>query len=355
MASTDGAPPALPPEAAVAAAFAERLPGGRVRCRLCPKLCVLREGEVGFCQVRQNRGGTLVALNYGRNAVMALDPVEKKPLFHFHPGSLLLSIGTVGCNLACAFCQNWHISQVIAETEPLGPEEAVAAALRARRDDPRCIGICFTYTEPVIWYEYVRDVADLARAAGLVSVLKTNGYITAEALLAWLPRIDAMNVDLKGFDPGYYRRVCRGTLAPVLETIRRAHHAGCHVELTTPLIPGENDDPAQLEAMAAWIASVDPDIPLHLTRYYPDYQMAAPPTPLAALERARCVCRRYLRYVYLGNVWGGYGTDTVCPACGALLIERAGYEVRVIGLAGGGACARCGHGTRIRGVAAACA
>ncbi|MEX2356635.1 MAG: AmmeMemoRadiSam system radical SAM enzyme [Thermaerobacterales bacterium] len=321
------------------AMYYERLSGGQVRCTLCPKFCRLSDRQVGACRVRYNDGGHLHTYTYGRNAVTALDPVEKKPLYHFYPGSTLLSLGTVGCNFGCTFCQNWMISQRLADTDELAPESAVAMA--AGHGDELCVGLCYTYTEPVIWYEYVLETAAQAQAAGLRNVLKTNGYICRDPLTEWLPFIDAMNIDLKAFTEDYYQRICKGTLAPVMDTIAAAHEHGCHIELTTMLIPGENDDPAQMGRLAAWVANISPDIPLHISRYYPDYQMTSPPTGLGVLERAREAAQDHLHYVYLGNVWGGVGTDTHCKHCRHLLIRRDGLTAVAEGLDESARCRRC--------------
>jgi pyruvate formate lyase activating enzyme len=317
---------------------------GAVRCLLCPTECVIAEGRQGSCRVRGNRGGRLVALNYGVVAAQAVDPVEKKPLYHFRPGGLLLSLGPPGCNLHCAFCQNWQISQVAgAEEARLGPEEAVARALELRRADPRVIGLAFTYTDPVIWYEYVLDAARLCRAAGLAVVLKTNGYINPEPLRAWLPWLDALNVDVKAFDDAFYRRVCQGRLQPVLATVEAAVAAGKHVEVTHLPVPGENDDPEQLEALATWLAGISPELPLHLLRYFPNYRLGGAPTPLPALEAMRQRARRHLRHVYIGGTWRAEHASTVCPGCGAVLIRREGFRVRAERLRADGCCAACGR------------
>lgn len=299
------------------ALYYESHPQG-VICRLCPKGCVIGEGLQGFCRVRRNVGGTLYAANYGACTSYALDPIEKKPLYHFYPGSTIFSIGTWGCNFACQFCQNWQIAQAEPETIELLPEQAVAAAKRAGRGN---IGIAYTYSEPSVWYEYIVDTARLAQAAGLKNVLVTNGYINREPLLALLPYIDAMNIDVKAFTPDFYQTVCAGKLEDVQRTVELAV-GYCHVEITTLVVPGLNDSPAELGALAAWLGGVNKDIPLHLSRYFPQYKLDNPPTPLSTLQSAWDTACRYLHYVYIGNT-GGQGVDTLCPTCGALVIKRA--------------------------------
>jgi pyruvate formate lyase activating enzyme len=310
-----------------------------IQCELCPQGCRIAPGRTGACRVRKNVGGVLYATNYARVSSLALDPVEKKPLYHFYPGHTVLSLGTIGCNLKCSFCQNWEIAHEDALTSELTPEQAVALA---RRERGNSIGIAYTYSEPLMWYEYVLDTARLAREAGVKNVLVTNGFIQPEPLAELLPFIDALNIDVKGFTGEYYQKVCRGSLEPVLKAVETAVHAGCHVELTTLLVPGLNDAPEEVRALSNWIAELSPFIPLHLTRYYPQYKMELPPTPLATLERAWEIAREKLAYVYIGNALTEKGQNTYCPACGALLIERCGFSARPVGLKDG-RCAACGR------------
>jgi len=322
--------------------YYEKLPEGKVRCGICPHRCLLAAGKAGLCRVRKNSGGILSALIYARCAASALDPIEKKPLYHFYPGSTIFSLGTLGCNFRCDFCQNWEIAQADAPTVKLEPEGAVRLALRAGRN---CIGIAYTYSEPLMWYEYVLDTARLAREQGLKNVVVTNGYINPEPLAALLPYIDAFNIDVKAFEPQFYRQLCGGQLEPVLETVRACVEAGCHVELTTLLVPGLNDSPEEISRLADWVARLDPELPLHFSRYFPRHRLTLPPTPLASLERAWNIAREKLPYVYLGNVTGGTGSSTCCPHCGAVLVQRDGFQARLRDLAGD-RCARCG--TRVR-------
>jgi pyruvate formate lyase activating enzyme len=312
-----------------------------VACRLCPKECVIGEGLTGFCRARRNVGGKLYAANYAACSSYALDPIEKKPLYHFYPGSYIFSLGTWGCNLACRFCQNWQIAQDEPDTVAMAPTAAVEAAAGAGR---RNIGIAYTYSEPTVWYEFVLDTARVAKERGLKNVLVTNGFINPEPLAALLPHIDALNIDVKAFNDKFYREICAGRLAEVKRTVEQAA-ASAHVEVTCLVVPGLNDDAAELEALAAWLAGVGKDIPLHFSRYFPNYKLDAPPTPVATLERAYETARRHLRYVYVGNV-GTLGVNTHCPACGLMVIDRLRRQSN---LTAEKKCPRCGDGIAIVG------
>ena len=272
----------------------------RARCELCFHRCALEEGQTGLCRARANRGGRVVPLNYGRLTALALDPIEKKPLRRFHPGSLVLSVGSFGCNLRCPFCQNAEIAAADAScpTRACAPERLVEEALRLRARGN--IGLAYTYNEPLVGYEYVRDCAALARAEGLCNVLVTNGTIERGPWLALLPLLDAVNIDLKGFTPGWYRKL-GGDLETVKGSIALA--AGrCHVEVTTLIVPGENDSEAEMAALADWLASVSPDIPLHVTRFFPRHRMTdRGPTPVETVYRLAEMAGASLRYVYTGN------------------------------------------------------
>lgn len=324
------------------ALYYEREAGGRVRCGLCPKRCLIMPDGRGFCRVRENRGGILYSNIYARCASYNLDPMEKKPLFHFYPGHSIFSIGTTGCNLACLFCQNWQISQVEAGTVELPPGEAVKMALHYKEAGYGCAGIAFTYNEPSIWFEYIMDTAVLARESGLKVVMVTNGFICAEPLEDLLTRVDAFNVDVKGFTAGFYPTVCRGLLEPVLETVAAIRRAGRHVEVTNLLVPGENDDEGSIGALADWLSGVGEDIPLHLSRYHPAYRFDRPATDLAVLDRAREIARRRLRYVYLGNTRRSGDDDTVCHNCGRVIVVREGFRLARLELEGG-CCRHCGE------------
>lgn len=280
------------------ALYYEKIGGRRVRCHLCPYECQIPSGGRGACGVRQNEDGVLYSLVYGKTTGVALDPIEKKPLYRYHPGERVLSLGTRGCNLHCEFCQNWHISQELGcPTENITSEEVVE-----RAKGFGSFGIAYTYNEPFIWYEFVFDTAKLAREKGLENVLVTNGYVNIEPLKGMLPYIDAMNIDLKAFDEDFYEKVCRGSLKPVLDVIKiSAKH--CHVELTNLIIPTLNDSEAMIRKMVDWIYdNLGPEVPLHISRYFPCYKMDLPPTPAETLKKAEGIAREKLKYVYIGNV-----------------------------------------------------
>jgi pyruvate formate lyase activating enzyme len=320
---------------------------GLAACHLCPWQCRVRPGETGICQVRHNDAGVLRSLNYGRLTSMSMDPIEKKPLYHFHPGSMILSIGTFGCNLSCSFCQNWQISKQVPATHPLAPEAAVLAAQEQRTEQGN-IGLAYTYNEPFIWYEYVQDTAKLIHDAGMKNVLVTNGMVEEAPLRELLPLIDAMNVDIKFWSKAHYRELCQGPGWRARDTVEIAHGAGCHVEITVLIIPGYNDNEEELTNIFTWAASVDPALPVHLSRYHPAYQLQAPATPPETLERAYHLARERLQYVYVGNVHLPGTTDTACADCGALLVERSGFTAAPIGLDGEGRCKACGVQTTLR-------
>ena len=334
--------PAMPP---VIAALWEVWRGGpRVHCYLCAHHCRIEPGHWGLCGVRQNQDGVLYTAVYGCPVSTAVDPIEKKPLFHFLPGTLSYSLATVGCNFACRFCQNADISQMPRDQgrvigEQLSPQEVVSAALFAK-----CRSIAYTYTEPTIFFEYARDCARLATTAGLKNVFVTNGYMTAQALDDIDGDLHAANVDLKAFSDDFYRAVVGARLKPVLDSIRRMWEMGVWVEVTTLLIPGRNDGEAELHQLAAFLASLSPDIPWHVSRFHPTYRMLdLPPTPLASVERALRIGRQEgLRYVYGGNVPGQSSESTVCPACGKEVISRQGFSVREVQTEGG-RCRYCGE------------
>ena len=329
------------------AAFQTALPDGTVRCGLCPHHCTLREGQRGTCRVRLVEGGELVSTVYGRLAALHLDPIEKKPLFHFLPGSSTLSLATVGCNLRCTFCQNHELSQTgaVDPRQPVvEPSEVVRLAL-----EQGARSIAVTYSEPTIFYEYARAVSDEAVAAGLSMVAVTNGYLERAPLEAWLPTLHAANVDVKFPDDARYRRHTGGTLGPVLATLRTLWQAGRWVEATTLVIPGLNDAPDDLKRVADLLVAVSPDLPWHVSRFHPDFCLTdRPPTPATTLRQALEIGRAAgLRYVYPGNLFGHDGETTRCPSCGRSVIGRSGYQVTGLDLDGG----RCrGCGTTIAGV-----
>ena len=316
-----------------------RTEGGSVRCELCPHRCLLSEGKQGICGVRENRDGRLFALTYGKVAAVQVDPVEKKPLFHFYPGKSILSVGSAGCNFRCGFCQNYHL---VEKSVPLTSVPIPDLVRAARREG--AIGISYTYNEPLIWFEFVVDCAREFRKAGMANVLVTNGYVSPEPLAEILPLVDAMNIDLKSMDAAFYRKICGGELAPVLDTIRESAKA-THVEITTLLVTGENDSEEAVRAVVDFVAGVDPEIPLHLSRYMPMYRFTAPSTPPERLAAALRIARERLPYVYVGNYPLQGGEDTVCPACGGTVVRRNRYRTDASGLSGT-RCASCSASLR---------
>jgi pyruvate formate lyase activating enzyme len=324
------------------------LDGGAVRCALCAHRCRIEPGKRGICAVRENRDGTLYSLVYGRSISAAVDPIEKKPLYHFYPGAYSFSIATVGCNFSCTFCQNADISQAArgartardweAWARDMPPEQVVRLAKRER-----CTTIAYTYTEPTVFFEYAHDCSVLAAEAGLKNIFVTNGYMTAEALETIGENLHAANVDLKGSD-AFYRKLCGARQAPVLDAIRKMREMGVWVEVTTLVIPGHNDDEGTLRALAEFLAEVDPDMPWHLSRFGPRYKLLdAPPTPVETLHRAAEIgYAAGLRYVYAGNVPGDLYEHTRCPECGQICVHRYGYTVRNL-MEDGRTCPTCGY------------
>jgi pyruvate formate lyase activating enzyme len=321
----------------------EKRPDGRMACLLCPHACLVTETHPGKCGVRHSRDGRLVLPYYGCISSLAVDPIEKKPLYHFHPGSRILSAGFVGCSFHCKFCQNWVISQTTdAGTRYMSPASLVEEARRQGS-----FGIAYTYSEPLVHAEYVMDTARLAHAAGLKNVLVSNGFLNPGPADEILGLMDAANIDLKGFDEQFYRIETGGSLAAVQRFLMQA--AGrVHLEVTTLVIPGRNDDPAQIEGIARFVASLGKDIPLHLSAYHPDYKYSIPATTSASIRDLAGLARRHLHFVYVGNL-GPEESDTLCASCGAVMVKRRGYKVSVDGVSGG-ACSSCGSAVPIVGV-----
>ena len=322
---------------AIEASYYEKRADQKVRCHLCPHECLIPPGHAGLCAVRRNDGGVLMALTYGRVSSVAMDPIEKKPLYHFHPGAEILSIGTVGCTFHCRFCQNWQLLDPSLPQHELPPRAAVDLA-RSHGS----VGIAYTYNEPFASFEFVLAMCRLARQAGIKNVLVTNGFYMPEPWAEMAGLVDAMNIDLKAMSDTFYHSQCRGRVDPVLRTIRDSVQRGIHVELTNLLVTGLNDSEEQIRALVDFVADVGPDVPLHFSRYHPAYRMDRPATPAASLELACRIAGEKLRYVYLGNVAGMGGSDTKCPNCGKVVVERAGYSTRVTGLRGN-RCAGCGQ------------
>jgi pyruvate formate lyase activating enzyme len=320
------------------------LDDGRIQCDLCPRDCKLHEGQRGLCFVRAREGDAMVLATYGRSSGFCIDPIEKKPLNHFHPGSSVFSFGTAGCNLACKFCQNWDISKS-REMDRLMDQASPERIAQVARESG-CKSVAFTYNDPVIFAEYAMDTADACHALGVQTVAVTAGYIHAEPRREFYAKMDAANVDLKAFSEEFYFKQTGAHLAPVLETLRYiVHETNCWLEITTLLIPGQNDSDAELDAMTRWIAEhLGPDVPLHFTAFHPDYKMTdVPSTPLATLRRAREIAiRNGLHYVYTGNVHDTQGGTTCCPHCAKPLIERDWHSIRRYDLTDDGRCTHCG-------------
>jgi len=320
----------------------DRLDDQAVACRLCAHRCRIPEGGRGLCGVRENRSGTLQTLVYGKAIALNADPIEKKPLFHFLPGTRALSVATAGCNFTCRHCQNADISQSPRENGSIpGREISPAELVRAARREG-CRTIAYTYTEPTIFFEYALDTARRAAEEGIKNVFVTNGYMTGEALEMIAPVLDAANVDLKSFRDEFYREVCGARLQPVLETIGKMPELGIWIEVTTLLIPGYNDSEKELGEIAAFLAGIDPGIPWHVSGFYPTYRLAdAPPTPASSLRKAREIGRDAgLSYVYTGNLPGDDGENTYCRRCGKKIVERTGYRLGAVNIRDG-KCAYC--------------
>jgi pyruvate formate lyase activating enzyme len=319
------------------------LPDGRAQCDVCPRLCKLGEGQRGFCFVRANRGGRIVMTSYGRSSGFCIDPIEKKPLNHFLPGTPILSFGTAGCNLGCRFCQNWDISKS-REWDTL-MDQASPELIAKAAEKLKCRSVAFTYNDPVIFHEYAIDVAKACRERGIKAVAVSAGYVNDAPRREFYRYMDAANVDLKGFTEEFYGKVCIGKLTPVLDTLKYLRHeTNVWFEITTLLIPGKNDDDNQLNELSAWIArELGPDVPLHFTAFHPDFKMMdIAGTPASTLSRARKIALSHgLRYVYTGNVHDAEGGSTYCHSCGQKLIGRDWYELSDWNLTAEGKCNKC--------------
>ena len=316
---------------------------GKVKCTLCPHMCVLSEGKTGICRVRRNAGGKLMTDVFGKACCLRFDPIEKKPLYHYYPGNMILSVGSVGCNLRCKFCQNWEISQTCAEDypylKPISSEEIIE--MTSQRADNA--GIAYTYNEPTVWFEFMIDIAKKAKEKGMKNVAVTNGYINATPLAELLEYLDAFNVDLKSFTDDFYKRVTGARLQPVKETILMIKRHNKHLELTHLVVTGLNDHLEQFEDMVKWISGeLGPETPLHLSRYFPNFELDNKATPLPKLLEFYEMASQYLHYVYIGNIAAEQGRKTLCPVCGNEVIERLGYSTYKKGLDANGKCVKCG-------------
>ncbi|HML59252.1 AmmeMemoRadiSam system radical SAM enzyme [Solidesulfovibrio sp.] len=330
----------------------KKLPDGRVSCRLCAHFCRIADGAHGLCGVRVNKAGALFTLAYERVAAANLDPVEKKPLYHFQPGSRTFSFGTMGCNLSCAFCQNYSLSQPPRQGKAVTGERVTPADLVAAAKRSGAASISYTYSEPTVFFELMADTAALAHEAGLNNIMVSNGFSSPACLDALDGLIDAANIDLKAMDPVFYEQVCGAKLAPVLKNLVHIRRLGWWLEVTTLLIPGRNDDDAQLMRLAQFLVNeLGADTPWHISRFHPDFAMRdARPTPPERLERAYAIGREAgLRYVYVGNVHDDRRNATLCPSCGAVVLTRAGMGLAASHMHGG-ACDACGATIAGRGL-----
>jgi len=307
-----------------------------VECAICPHYCKIMPGKLGLCRGRKNEDGKLWAINYGETTSIALDPIEKKPLYHFYPGSQILSISPNSCNMRCPFCQNWQISQTEVSTEYISPDILVKIF-----KEHSSIGVAYTYTEPLMWFEYLLDAGKAIHTEGGKNVLVTNGLINEQPLLELLPLIDAMNIDLKTMNQDIYKKTLKGDLDAVKRTIEIAHRH-CHIEITNLLITGLNDKEREIDNLIDYVVSIDKNIPLHFSRYYPNYKYTKPPTSGKVIDYAYSKAKEKLNYVYLGNIPAEDGANTYCPKCGNLLIERLYFRASMKGLKDH-KCEKCGE------------
>jgi len=315
--------------------------GERIQCLLCPHNCLIADGKSGICGVRKNNKGSHELLTYGIISAYALDPIEKKPLYHFYPGTNILSIGSYGCNMRCDFCQNYNISQrtALGFTTKTEPESIIKNAQKSLNN----IGIAFTYNEPVIWFEYIRDVATKVRRKGLKTVMVSNGYVNKEPLREIISFTDAFNIDLKAFNNTFYRHLTGAELEPVKDNLKIIAKSGKHLEITTLVIPSHNDDENEMANETKWIANeLGKDIPFHLSRYFPMYKREDPATSGTLLSRLAEIASKNLNYVYVGNVTSDNGQNTRCPGCGKIVTRRSGYNIKIQNLDRNGNCIVCG-------------
>jgi pyruvate formate lyase activating enzyme len=313
-----------------------------LECRLCPHFCKIAPGRRGICGVRKNTGEKIELMTYGVISGHSLDPVEKKPLYHFFPGCNILSIGSYGCNMKCDFCQNWHISQKSAESfsPETDPDKITAEAVYASKNT----GLAFTYNEPVIWFEFMRDTAIKIKEKGLYTVMVSNGFVNRDPLNEMLGFIDAFNIDLKAFNELFYKKLTGAELEPVKESLKQIAKAGNHLEITTLIIPGRNDSIEEMEAQTKWISEeLGNETPFHLSRYFPMYKRNDPATSLETLTRLFETASGNLKYVYMGNTANDTGQDTLCSKCGKVVTRRSGYNTRLMNLDGMGKCIGCGN------------
>ncbi|MCK4746748.1 MAG: AmmeMemoRadiSam system radical SAM enzyme [Bacteroidales bacterium] len=324
------------------AQFYHTLEDGRLECLLCPHMCTPAEGDAGKCRVRRNVNGELISETYGKVSAVHYDPIEKKPLYHFYPGSIILSIGSVGCNLNCSFCQNCDISRADVSGFPWYKDYPVEDIINMAADYPNNIGIAFTYNEPTMSYEYIMEISRLASSMGMKTAMVSNGFINPDPLIRLLPFIDSFNIDLKAFRDKFYREHTNARLAPVMENLRILKTAEKHFEITNLVIPGLNDAPGVFTEMIDWISDeLGENTVLHLSRYFPHHKMDRKPTPVQTLLDLYGIAKQKLHYVYLGNVASHDAQNTFCPECGELLINRSGYHTKIEGLDPDSHCKSC--------------
>ena len=314
----------------------------KLECLVCPHNCKLAIGKTGICGVRKNTGDKIELITYNILSGYAVDPVEKKPLYHFFPGHNILSIGSFGCNMSCDFCQNYHISQNVPKSavSDVKIDRIIADALSIEKN----IGIAFTYNEPIIWFEFIRDVAQIAREKGLYTVLVSNGYVNSDPLGEIIGFTDAFNIDLKAFNNTFYRNLTGSELEPVKSSLKQIAQSGKHLEVTTLIIPGQNDDEKEMAQQVEWMASeLGDNIPFHLSRYHPTYKRESPSTPEISLRRLFEIASKKLKHVYLGNTASSLGQNTSCPVCNTIVTVRLGYNTRFLNLDEQGKCRNCGN------------
>jgi pyruvate formate lyase activating enzyme len=314
--------------------------GSRLECYICPHYCKISEGNSGICGVRKNTGGKFELITYGVISGCGADPIEKKPLYHFFPGTNILSVGSYGCNLSCDFCQNYHISQNVplSFSRLKAPEEMSALAFKTGNN----LGIAFTYNEPAIWFEYMRDTAVSVKNYGMYTAMISNGFVNTPVLNEIIQFIDAFNIDLKAFNNDFYKRLTRSDINPVKECIKKISKSGKHLEITTLIIPGQNDSSSEMKQEVAWIADeIGKNVPLHLSRYYPVYNRKDPPTPDDTLRKLADIASEKLEYVYIGNTNSPTYQNTNCPGCGTCVTKRSGYNVTLQNLDDKGNCLKC--------------
>ncbi len=330
------------------ALFYKKAEKSRVKCKLCPKKCTIAPGKTGSCRVRENVNGTLFSQVYGKVAAKALDPIEKKPLYHFFPGKKVLSIGEVGCNLHCSFCQNYTISQCSASKYQSFVSISSDEIVKEAQGIPGNIGIAYTYNEPFTFYEFMFDTARLAKDQGLKNVVVSNGYVNTKPLKKILPYIDAFNIDLKAFDKKFYKKEAKGKLKPVLKSLEIIAQSHSHLEITNLVIPGLNDNEEQFEAMVKWISgTLGPQVPLHLSCYFPHYKKELPPTPDETIFRLLNIAKKHLTHVYPGNLPDNKDASTFCSGCGALIVSRKPGQATITQTGFDGICTQCGEPANI--------